>query len=255
MADLSTYQDAYQNLKISRDENGVLEVVFHTDGGPLVWTHIGGAHDEFTDAFREIAHDSGNKVVVMTGTGDVFSGPPANATTSPAGGVATWEYLRVDAIRLTKNMLDIQAPVIACLNGPAYRHAEIPFTGDIVLAADDALIQDTAHFTNGLVPGDGVNIFFPLLMGWNRGRYFLLTGQQIHAQELLALGLVNEVMPRDQLLPRARELAQQLAKTDAITLRYTRLVLTEYLKDLVDRHLPHSLALEVFSGLKDELPH
>jgi enoyl-CoA hydratase/carnithine racemase len=253
MAELSRYQNAYKNLKISRDEDGILEVVFHTDGGPLIWTHVGGAHDEFTDAFGEIAHDRGNKIVILTGTGEIFSGPPATPATSPDGGVAVWEHLRIDAIQLTKNMLDVPVPVISCLNGPAYRHAEIPFIADIVLAADDALIQDTAHFTNGLVPGDGVNIFFPLLLGWNRGRYFLLTGQQIHAAELKTLGLVNEVMPRAELLPRAWELARQLAKSDQITLRYTRLVLTEPLKDLVNRHLPHSLALEVFSGLKDEI--
>jgi enoyl-CoA hydratase/carnithine racemase len=73
----------------------------------------------------------------------------------------------------------------------------IPLLADIVLCAEDIIIQHAAHFVNGVVPGDGMNVFMPLLMGFNRGRYMLLTGQKIGAAEALSLGLVNEVMPRD----------------------------------------------------------
>jgi enoyl-CoA hydratase/carnithine racemase len=253
MSKLSDYANAYKNIAFSRDDDGILEVTFHTDGGPLIWTHIDGAHDEFTEAFGQIARDTDNRVIIMTGTGNEFSGPPADSSTTPDGGARVWEHLRFDALRLMRNLLDIPVPIISCLNGPAYRHAEIPILGDIVLASDDSLVQDTAHFINGLVPGDGVNIIFPLLMGWNRGKYFLLTGQQIDADELLRLGLVNEVMPRAELLPRAQELAHTLAQSSPSVLRYTRIVLNEHLKELVDRHLPHSLALEVFAGLENEL--
>lgn len=253
MSKLSSYQDNYRNIKLSRSDDGVLEVIFHTDGGPLVWTHIGGAHDEFTDAFGQIARDPDNKVVVMSGSGERFSGPPASPSTSPTGGAKAWEHLRFDAIEMIQRLIEIPVPVISCLNGPAYRHAEIPFLADVVLAADDALIQDTAHFVNGLVPGDGHNLVFPLLLGWNRGRYFLLTGEQIHADRLLELGLVSEVMPRAQLLRRARELARQFAERDIATLRYTRAVLTEPLKDMIDRYLPYSVALETSAGLQVEV--
>jgi enoyl-CoA hydratase/carnithine racemase len=253
MAGFSSYENAYKNIRLSRGDDGILEVVLHTDGGPLRWSHIGGVHDECTDAFGQIARDADNRVVILTGQGDEFCGPPASPGTSPVGGAAVWEHLRFDALALVRNLLAIPAPVISCLNGPAYRHAEIAILGDIVLAADDALVQDTAHFMNGLVPGDGINIVFPLLMGWNRGRYFLLTGQQVGADELQRQGLVAEVMPRPELLPRAREIARQLASNNTVLLRYTRAVLTEYLRDLVERHLPHSLALEVHAGLQAEI--
>jgi enoyl-CoA hydratase/carnithine racemase len=147
-------------------------------------------------------------------------------------------------MQLTTNLLDIPGPVISCINGPAYRHAEIPLLADIVLAAPEALIQDSAHFVNRTTPGDGVNLFFPLLMGWNRGRYFLLTGQSLNADELKDLGLVNEIHPRDQLLPRAWELAEQLLKQNPLVLRYTRLMLTAPLKSMVNQYLGHGLALE-----------
>jgi enoyl-CoA hydratase/carnithine racemase len=243
MTKLADYKDAYTTMKFER-QDGILQVTFHSKGGPLIWGHIGGAHAEFAAAFGDIARDPENKVVIMTGTGDVFSGPAADKNTFPKGGPESWEIIRFNGMQLTTNLLDIPGPVISCINGPAYRHAEIPLLADIVLAAPEALIQDSAHFVNRTTPGDGVNLFFPLLMGWNRGRYFLLTGQSLNADELKDLGLVNEIHPRDQLLPRAWELAEQLLKQNPLVLRYTRLMLTAPLKSMVNQYLGYGLALE-----------
>ena len=102
--------------------------------------------------------------------------------------------------------------MIAAVNGPAIVHAELPVMCDIVLAAEHAIFQDVVHFPNGIVPGDGSMWCGRWWLGINRGRYFLLTGQKLSAQEALNLGVVNEVLPREQLLPRAWELAEQLAK-------------------------------------------
>jgi len=237
------YKDAYRTMKMMR-RDGILQLTFHTEGGPLRWGHLGGAHEELSNAFGDIARDHENKIVIMTGTGDMFSGPPADQTGFPRGGAEVWEAIRFNAMQLTTNLLDISAPVISCINGPAYRHAEVPLLADIVLAADDALVQDSGHFGNRITPGDGVNLFFPLLMGWNRGRYFLLTGQKLNARELKELGLVAEVMPREKLLPRAWELAEQLIKQNPLVLRYTRLVLTQPLKAMVQQYLGYGLALE-----------
>jgi enoyl-CoA hydratase/carnithine racemase len=100
-------------------------------------------------------------------------------------------------------LLEIEVPVISAVNGPAWRHSEIPLLCDIVLAADTAQFQDSAHFPSDVVPGDGMHIVYPLLLGMNRGRYFLLTGQTLNAQKALELGLVAEVHPPDKLLGRA----------------------------------------------------
>ena len=104
--------------------------------------------------------------------------------------------------------------------------------------------QDSGHFINGLVPGDGMHIVMPMLLGLNRGRYFLLTGQTIDSGKALDLGLVSEVLPGQDLLPRARELANQLAQQSDLVLRYTRVSLTQYIKGMLHDILGYGLALE-----------
>jgi len=121
---------------------------------------------------------------------------------------------------------------------------------DIVIAADDVTFEDTAHFHNGgIVPGDGINVVYTMLMGLNRARYLMLTGQVLNAREAKDIGLVAELMPREKLLPRAWQLAEQLAKKNDMLLRYTRMVLTHPLRKQLDEGLQYFLAMEALSTL------
>ena len=142
------------------------------------------------------------------------------------------------------NLLDIEVPMISAVNGPALRHSELALLCDIVLASEEAAFQDSGHFINGLIPGDGMHIIYPLLLGLNRGRYFLLTGQTLDARQALDLGLVSEVMPRDRLIPRAWELAEQLCEQSDLVLRYSRVLLTQNVKRQMQDLLGYGLALE-----------
>lgn len=255
MIEFAGYRDAFETIRLERSPEGILELTLHDNGGPYRWDARKGArqHAELAAALRNVARDPENRVVIITGTGNEFSGPPADRTTWSRGDARHWDRVQFLENHLLEDLLDIAAPVIGCLNGPAYRHAEIPFTADIVLAADDALIQDSAHFPNRMVPGDGIALIFPFLMGWNRARYFHLTGQKLCAAELKAIGMVNEVMPRDQLLPRARELAAQLIQNNPLVLRYTRSVFTGPLKALLRQHYPYGMALEALAAVDETL--
>ena len=140
--------------------------------------------------------------------------------------------------------------MIAAVNGPAKRHADLALMCDIVIAADDVTFEDTAHFHNGgIAPGDGINVIYTMLLGLNRARYLMLTGQVLSAKEAKDLGLVAELLPRDKLLPRAWELAAQLAKRPEMLLRYTRAVLTHPLRKALDEGMQYFLAMEKLSTL------
>ena len=92
-----------------------------------------------------------------------------------------------------------------------YHAADVVPVRDVAGPRDDftietAVFQDLPHFPSGLVPGDGMHVVFPLLLGANRGRYFLLMGEKIDAKEAKHLGLVGEVLASDKLLARAWKL-------------------------------------------------
>ena len=238
MSAFDEYANKYKTVRMER-RNGVLQVTLHTEGQSLRWGFL--PHGELPDAFHDIGADRENRVVILTGTGQEFSGPRATPGTS--------SFERIDRIHwegrhLLMNLLNIEVPIISAINGPAWRHSEIPLLCDIVLAAETAQFQDSAHFASDVVPGDGMHIVYPLLLGMNRGRYFLLTGQTLDAAAALRLGLVAEVHPADKLLARAWALAEDLVRKPTLLLRYTRLLFTEYLRRQMHDLLGYGLAME-----------
>lgn len=250
---LSDYETRYHTIRFERTD-GILELTIHTRGGEALWgTSERSLHNELGLAFADIARDPENKVVLLTGTGRSFIAAMDPEERAPEPTLAAmWPRIYDEGLALLENLLAIPVPVIAAVNGPALIHAEIAALSDIVLAAEHAEFADLAHVPGGAVPGDGVHTVWPMLLGPNRGRYFLLTGQRISAQEALRLGVVAEVLPADRLLPRARELARQLALLSARTLRHTRTVLVRHLRRRLSDELGLGLAVEALATLTPE---
>jgi enoyl-CoA hydratase/carnithine racemase len=251
MAKFDDYSRSYRFIKMER-RGGILQMTLHTDGGPLQWNL--DAQVEFVSAFTDVGADRDNRIVILTGSGNEFSGPRLDPETPffhgaklTPGGV---HEVFVNARKMVNAVLGIEVPMIAAVNGPAKRHADLALMCDIVIAADDVTFEDTAHFHNGgIVPGDGINVVYTMLMGLNRARYLMLTGQVLNAREAKDIGLVAELMPREKLLPRAWQLAGQLAKKNDMLLRYTRMVLTHPLRKQLDEGLQYFLAMEALSTL------
>jgi enoyl-CoA hydratase/carnithine racemase len=238
---LDDYAGSFDCARLNRS-GGVLEVALHTDGGPLVWA--AGPHRELPGLFAAIGADPDNRVVILTGTGDSFcrrADASIMAVVDQPGG---WERITLEGTAILANLLAIGVPMIAAVNGPAAVHAELAVLCDIVLAADTAYFADKVHTVLGTVPGDGVQVIWPLLLGPNRGRHFLLTGTRIPADEAQRLGVVAEVVSPDRLLERARELAADLARQPEMTLRHTRELLTEPLRRELAARLPRGFQLE-----------
>src|SRR5467141_3502655 len=225
MSSFEEYANKYKSVRMER-RDGILQVTLHTDGQSLRWGFL--PHGELPEAFHDIGSDRENRVVIVTGTGEEFSGPRATPGTSSFPARPSIE--RIDRIHwegrhLLMNLLNIEVPMISAINGPAWRHSEIP-----LLCA--------------IVPAAGMHIVYPLLLGMNRGRYFLMTGQTLDAAEALRLGLVAEMLPPDKLMARAWELAEDLARKPTLLLRYTRLLFTEYLRRQMHDLLGYGLAME-----------
>ena len=237
---LAEYSQKYDHIKFER-EDGILQLSMHSGGSDLEWGF--SPHQELGYCFGDIAADPENKVIIFTGSGETF----IHKEDLGGDGVSAevWAtHVLPDAKRLLMNLLEIQAPMIAAVNGPATVHAELALLCDIVLAADHATFQDAPHYPSGLVPGDGVHVVWPMLLGLNRGRYFLMTGQELSAKEALDLGVVNEVMPHAKLLPRAWELARKIRRRPALTTRLTRETMLMQVKRAMLDQLPYGLALE-----------
>jgi enoyl-CoA hydratase/carnithine racemase len=231
--------------------DGILQLTLNSQGDSLAW----GAQTktELTYMLADVGNDPENRVIIITGAGDHFimpgfqekpPGAPASAVNPERWGTKN----HPEGKKLLMNHLDIQVPMIAAMNGPATMHGEIALLCDIVLAAESVMFQDALHFRKGVIPGDGAHIVWPMLLGINRARYFLLTGQSISAEEALRLGLVSEILPKTQLLDRAWVLARDIAQQPPLTVRLFReTMLQRYKRSVVD-DLGYGLALEGLSG-------
>ncbi len=179
MSKFEEYQNKYKHVTMER-RDGIIQMTLHSEGGPLKWG--GPPHEELSYAFYDVARDHGNRCVIITGTGDAFCaevdlgggrGAPVGKTATgepapaPQAGVrtTTWDHIYNDAKYLLMNHLHIEVPMIAAVNGPALIHAELAVLCDIVIASENAAFQDAPHFPNGIVPGDGVHVVWPLVLG------------------------------------------------------------------------------------------
>ena len=245
MAKFDAYKDAFPHAKLTRSPDGVLEVVLHTNGDTVIFN--GYTHEEYVDLFHQIGQDAGNRVVILTGAGAAFMesiSPEGFDFFTPRG----YDKIYREGKKVLMNILDIEVPLIAAVNGPVRLHSEYILLCDIVLATPATVFQDKPHFEFGIVPGDGVNLLWQEAIGTIRGRYFILTRQELDAETAKQWGAINEIVPANRLLPRAHEIASQLAKLPPLTTSYTRIALTQKLRRIIDEGVGYGLALEGISA-------
>ena len=245
MTHLDTYRDTFPNARLTRSKSGVLEVAFHTNGGVLVFN--GFTHEQFVNLFHAIGSDPDNRVVIMTGSGNAFMetiAPDGFDFASPRG----YNKIYREGKKVLMNILDIEVPLIAAVNGPVRLHSEYILLADIIIATPSTVFQDKPHFEMGIASGDGVHLLWQEAIGTVRGRYFILTQQELDAKTAKEWGAVNEIVPPDKLLPRAREIAERLASLPPLTTSYTRIAMTQKLRRIVDEGVGYGLALEGISA-------
>jgi enoyl-CoA hydratase/carnithine racemase len=238
----NNYFSDYHNLKLTRDDKGVLVAEFHSNGGPLIMS--AQAHTEFVDAFYRISQDRGNKIVILTGAGGEFI---TDVDWSSFGDVAdpgVWSQVHDEGVQVLENIANIRVPVIAAIEGRAHVHSEYALLANVIVAAEGATFQDVAHFAAGVAPGDGIFTCWSHRAGAGRAEAFLLNPQPLAARTAYEWGVVAEVVPNGKALSRARELAELYLKAPEVTRRNTRVHFIQPLKERIVREVGYGLALE-----------
>jgi methylglutaconyl-CoA hydratase len=186
-------------------------------------------------AALEDAPATGRRALVLTGAGDAFCSGLDLAALQPASDKNPLE-VRAEAERVARMFLalhELELPSIAAVNGPAIGGgAGLAAVCDFTLATPEAKFGFT-EIRIGFVPAV-VSAFLTLRIGAKHSRDLLLTGRIVDAEEAMRLGLVNEIVPREELQHRARSLAERLAENSPQAIRITRRLLAAQWKSWLD---------------------
>jgi enoyl-CoA hydratase len=205
----------------------------------------GQLHGDLASFFATLKRESRARAALITGSKKAFS----------AGGDYAWfptlrsadrlDILRREAKQLIWDLLDVELPVVAALNGPAVGlGASIALLCDVVVMADSAIIADP-HVRIGLVAGDGGAAIWPLVIGPTMAKRYLLTGDAVTASEAVRLGLVTEAVAAKDVAERARTWASRLAAGAPLAVRGTKQAVNAHLKRALLDSFDVSTALEI----------
>jgi enoyl-CoA hydratase len=175
---------------------------------------------ELIAAIDALQADPVMRVLILTGAGRAFTAGldlhEWGASRNSAGGFE---------LDVTSALARFEGPVIGAINGPAVTGGfEISMACDVLIASTAASFCDT-HVKMGLLPGWGISVRLARRIGLSRAKELALTARFISASEAAAWGIVNTVVPPDELLPHARALAEQmLAGVPETLVAYKRLI-------------------------------
>jgi enoyl-CoA hydratase len=146
--------------------------------------------------------------------------------------------------QIVDHLLECSKPVISAVNGYAMGlGATLALLADVVYAARSATFADT-HVAMGIGAGDGGQLIWPLLLGVNRAKYYLMTGDRLTATEAEHLGLVNFVVDDETVVDEALTLAERLAAGPALAISASKMGINTYMRMVSNLVLPLSLSLE-----------
>lgn len=176
---------------------------------------------ELIAAIDALEADPAIRVLILTGAGRAFTAG-LDLHEWNAGGANSAKGFELD---VTAALGRFAGPIIGAINGPAVTGGfEISMACDVLIASTAASFCDT-HVKMGLLPGWGISVRLARRLGLSRAKELALTARFISADEAASWGIVNTVVAPDQLLPRARALAEQmLAGVPETLVAYKRLI-------------------------------
>jgi len=210
-------------------------------------------HSELSRVFIEASHDQAVDIIVLTGTGKLFSGGgDLQYLDFMIKNPQEFDRTAVEGKQIIYSMLDCEKPIIGKINGHAAGlGATLAVFCDITFVADHAKISDP-HVKVGLVAGDGGAIMWPLLIGYARAKEYLMTGKPMGAKDAERLGLINHAVPLDELDARVDEFVQELLHGATQAIRSTKMSVNVGLKQLAHAAMEMSTGLERLSNRSPE---
>lgn len=206
-----------ENVKLEKKNN----IAYVTIDRPKVLNALNMATmEELQQVFTELAADRDTRVVILTGGGEksFVAGADINelARNNPVEAKA-YTHRGQAVLDLIENL---GKPVIACINGFALGGGcEIAMACSMRLASENAKLGQP-EVKLGIIPGYGGTQRLPRLVGTGLAMQILLSGEMISAQEAHRIGLVNEVVPQQRLIPRAEEIAQKIIGNAPLAVQY-----------------------------------
>jgi enoyl-CoA hydratase len=214
-------------------------------------------HHELEQVWLDLAADPDVNAIILTGAGRAFcaggdvKGMAAGSLMAGDGGKKSrfdrGPIAASNGRRVVENMLDVEQPIIGAINGDAVGlGATLALLCDIIVVSEKARFADT-HVKVGVVAGDGGAVIWPLLIGPHRAKEFLMRGNFINGAEAGRIGMVNYAVAPEQVMPRARELAQELADGPTLAIRGSKLAVNKWLKDQANLIMDAGLAYEMLT--------
>lgn len=217
---------------------------------------------KFIESF-EAAVDAANanlevRAIVLTGAGKIFSsggnvkemadkegmfgGDPRQMRQSYTSGIQ----------RIPRAIARLEVPLIGAINGAA-----VGAGNDLAVMCDMRVASERASFAEsfvqvGIIPGDGGSWFLPQVIGYEKAAWMSFTGDRIDAQKAFDWGLVGEVVPHEELMDKALELAARVTKNPSHALRMAKRLLHESRTASLDALLAMAAAMQPLAHLDPE---
>ncbi|MFN0145362.1 MAG: enoyl-CoA hydratase/isomerase family protein [Dehalococcoidia bacterium] len=213
---------------------------------------------EFRDIVAKLYTDGDVGAVILSGAGDrgFCAGLDIKEADSRAAGESGARSAMHDYAgpkELMETLINLPQPVVCALNGDAAgMGASIALCCDIIVANETARFSDP-HIKNlAVVAGDGGTIHWPLMMSIYKAKEFLLTGDFLLAKDAAATGMINYALPYEEMMPKAREIAQKLADGPQWAVRWTKVALNRIVKSRMELTMDLAAALEMITLASDD---
>ena len=251
---MATDYSEYEFLKVEVAERVATITINRPDRLNAVHNAL---HHELEQIWIDVRADQDVNAIILTGAGRAFcaggdvkgmaEGSLSGAMPKKGKGRGRGPIAASNGRRVVENMLDVEQPIIGAINGDAIGlGATLALLCDITVVSEKARFADT-HVKVGIVAGDGGAVIWPLLIGPHRAKEFLMRGNFINGAEAGRIGMVNYAVEPEAVMPRARELAQELADGPTWAIRWSKLSVNKWLKQQANLILDASLAYEMMT--------